>query len=47
MLEREIEGFVDIIGKKFCDFDFILVFILKECKLVFLFVLINIVNMLF
>ncbi|PFX24022.1 ATP-dependent DNA helicase Q1 [Stylophora pistillata] len=47
MSEREIEGFVDTIGKKFCDLDPILAAILKDCKSALLPVLINIVNMSF
>ena len=45
MSEREIEGFVDTIGKKSCDLDPIPASILKECKSALLPVLTNIVNM--
>ena len=45
MSEREIEGFVDTIGKKSCDLDPIPASILKECKSTILPVLTNIVNM--
>ncbi|PFX11565.1 putative RNA-directed DNA polymerase from transposon BS [Stylophora pistillata] len=45
MSEREIEGFVDTIGKKSCDIDPIPASILKECKSALLPILTNIVNM--
>ena len=45
MSEREIESFVDKIGKKSCDLDPIPASILKECKSTILPVLTNIVNM--
>ena len=45
MSEREVESFVDTIGKKPCDLDPILVTIPKECKTTLLPVLTNIVNM--
>ena len=45
MSEREIERFVDTIGKKSCDLDPIPASILKECKSALLPVLTNIVNM--
>ena len=43
--EREIEGFVDTIGKKSCDLDPIPASILKTCQSALLPVLTNIVNM--
>ena len=45
MSEREIESFVDTIGKKSCDLDPIPASILKECKSTILPVLTNSVNM--
>ena len=45
MSEREVESFVDTIGKKSCDFDPIPASILKECKSTLLPVLTSIVNM--
>ena len=45
MSEREIESFVDTIGKKSCDLDPILAYMLKECKSTILPVLTNTVNM--
>ena len=44
MSEREVESFVDTIGKKSCDLDPIPESILKECKTTLLPVLTNIVN---
>ena len=45
MSEREVESFVDTIGKKSCDFDPIPASILKECKSTLLPVLTSIINM--
>ena len=45
MSEREVESFVDTIGKKSCDLDPIPASVLKECKTTLLAVLTNIVNM--
>ena len=45
MSEREIESFVDKIGKKSCDLDPIPASIFKECKSTILPVLTNVVNM--
>ena len=45
MSEREVESFVDTIGKKSCDFDPIPASILKECKSTLLPILTSIVNM--
>ena len=45
MKEREVERFVDKIGKKSCDLDPIQVSILKECKSTLPPILTNMVNM--